>query len=225
LHNRFHAARGREHTNAVKRNRTSLAIELPALFVGLPLVGWLLPVPRLPSLLVLALACGFELLRDRGWDRGELAWERVRPEHLRAIAVRFAVLAPLLVAIARWWLPDEGGLFAFPRARPWQFVSFALAYPLISALPQELVWRSYFFRRYAPLLGGGAALLAANALAFAILHVVYDNWEAPLLSLAGGLLFAYTFVRTRSLVLVAIEHTLLGLWIFALGLGRFFYLP
>jgi hypothetical protein len=43
------------------------------------------------------------------------------------------------------------------------------------------------------------------------------------MSFVGGLLFAYTFTRARSLPLVALEHGLWGDWLFTLGLGSYFY--
>ena len=49
------------------------------------------------------------------------------------------------------------------------------------------------------------------------------HWEAVALSLIGGLIFAYRFVKTRSLLAVWLEHALYGDLIFTSGLGRFFF--
>lgn len=59
----------------------------------------------------------------------------------------------------------------------------------------------------------------ANACVFALVHLVLGNGVAPLLSLAGGLLFAYTFARTGSHALVTLEHGLWGNWLLTLRPG------
>lgn len=62
-----------------------------------------------------------------------------------------------------------------------------------------------------------------NALAFALLHTVYPNAVAPLLSLPAGLLLAHTYQRTGRVGPVWPEHVLYGTLLFTLGLGEFFY--
>jgi hypothetical protein len=44
-----------------------------------------------------------------------------------------------------------------------------------------------------------------------------------ILTFFGGYLFAYTYAKTRSLLLVSIEHALYGCLLYTIGLGRFFY--
>ncbi|WP_423804206.1 hypothetical protein [Nitrosomonas nitrosa] len=39
----------------------------------------------------------------------------------------------------------------------------------------------------------------------------------------GGIMFAYTYHRHRSLLLASIEHALYGCFVFTIGLGWFFY--
>jgi hypothetical protein len=139
----------------------------------------------------------------------------------RTPAIRFILSAPILIALTHilapeWWL-------AFPRERPMLWALVMLGYPFASALPQEFLYRRFFFWRYAPLLGEGAARMAVNAILFGWLHVMYDNWPAVALSTLGGVIFAWTYDRTRNLALVWIEHALYGQLLFTIGLGRFFY--
>ena len=62
-----------------------------------------------------------------------------------------------------------------------------------------------------------------SALIFCFAHVFFINWVAPLLSLFGGLMFATTYSKTNSLLLVSIEHALYGNTLFFIGLGWFFW--
>lgn len=39
---------------------------------------------------------------------------------------------------------------------------------------------------------------------------------------AAGVLFAWTYERTRSTLAVSVEHALFGCWMFTVGLGSFF---
>jgi membrane protease YdiL (CAAX protease family) len=43
-----------------------------------------------------------------------------------------------------------------------------------------------------------------------------------LLTTAGGLLFAFTYLRSRSTLLVAAEHALYGDFVFTVGIGGMF---
>ena len=206
--------------------RAWLAVEATAIFVALPLAVGFGPwaLPKIPTLLVVTLGCALLLRRDDGWDRGELSWNRWTRAELVPVLVRFAALALPILGLA-YSLVGADGLFAFARRAPWIYLAVLVLYPWLSAFPQEVVWRSFLFHRYRPLLGDGVGRVAASALLFAFLHVVYGNAVAPALSLVGGWLFARTFARTRSLWLVTIEHALYGLWLFTVGLGRFFYQP
>ena len=112
---------------------------------------------------------------------------------------------------------------SLPRHAPEILWKIFLLYPVLSALPQEYIFCSYFFQRYKPLFGAGTAVIIASAVVFAVAHILYINWVAPLIGLGGGLLFALTYAKHRSLALVTLEHGLYGNTLFFIGLGWFFW--
>ncbi len=96
-------------------------------------------------------------------------------------------------------------------------------YPLLSVWPQEMLYRSLLFHRYRALFRTDIALILVSALAFGFAHVIFLNWIAVAMTVAGGFLFARDYARHRSLPLSCLEHSLYGCLIFTVGLGRFFY--
>ncbi|MFC7703212.1 type II CAAX prenyl endopeptidase Rce1 family protein [Plastorhodobacter daqingensis] len=153
--------------------------------------------------------CWSELLR--GWRR--IGWLPV---------ATFAVLT-FAVATAVMMLTNPGGYFWLAQNRPQLLLAIALLYPVFSALPQEIVFRPLFFRRYAELLPGTPAAILANAALFALAHLLYWNWIVIAMTFAGGLVFAWAYEVRRSFPLAVVLHTVSGLIIFAAGLGMFFY--
>ena len=96
-------------------------------------------------------------------------------------------------------------------------------YPALSVYPQELVFRSFLFHRYAPVFGEGPGMVAASAAAFGYVHIIFGNWFSVAASGVGGWLFASRYLRSRSLFTASVEHSLYGILIFTIGLGRYFY--
>lgn len=205
--------------------RIALVVELGALFVGVPLA--LIPMRRefapwmMPTLLLVALFCLVVLLRDPGFDRRRL-W------HVEGLRRGFAGVLALWVvgavglALLTWWLRPE--LFLrLPRENPVLWVAILALYPLLSVYPQEVIFRTFLFERYRDLLPAESHRVAISAVSFGMAHLFFANWIAPLLSLAGGLLFARSYARRRSTLLVCVEHGLWGNLIFTVGLGWYFY--
>jgi membrane protease YdiL (CAAX protease family) len=62
-----------------------------------------------------------------------------------------------------------------------------------------------------------------SALAFGYAHIVLHNWPSVLLSTIGGVLFASSYRRSQSTLLVAVEHAIYGCFVFSVGLGGLFY--
>jgi membrane protease YdiL (CAAX protease family) len=85
------------------------------------------------------------------------------------------------------------------------------------------MYRAFFFHRYRRLFGEGGRMVLASALAFGFVHIIFGHWISVVLSTAGGLLFAATYARSRSLLLTSLEHAFFGDLIFTIGLGQFFY--
>lgn len=202
------------------------ALEFALLFIGLPLLlAWQGEAMRrwlLPQILAMAAIMLAILWRDPSFDRSQLrAFPRQWQHCLTRIALLLLLGGAAVLALALN-LPDVQP-FSFPKQHTRLWLLVLLLYPLLSALGQELIFRVFLFHRYRSLFPKPQLMMAVSAAVFALAHLQLGNALAPLLTVAGGLLFAYTFARTRSLPLVALEHGLWGDWLFTLGLGAYFY--
>ena len=203
--------------------RLVLALEFSALFIGLPLLFYFepVPIPKLPALAAITLLCWLALRHDTTFDRNALTRTRPLREFLPGMVLRASLAAVALTAFVIWIDPDL--FLAFPRIHPYRWGLVVLLYPFLSALPQELIYRTFLYHRYTPLFGTGPARLAASTMAFAFLHIMYDNAFALVSTLLAGALLSRTYQRSRSLPATTVEHALYGWIIFTVGLGFCFY--
>lgn len=139
-----------------------------------------------------------------------------------------SILALFLVAggcVAAYVAQEMPGKFlAFPKSRPEVWTKVMIAYPLLSVLAQELVFRTFFFHRYGPLFGRWRLVaILVNGLVFGWAHIVFRNPVAVVATTVMGVVFAYRYTETRSLWAVFLEHTLWGWLVFTVGLGGYFF--
>jgi len=200
-------------------------LEFAGLYVFLPLAytfDWL-PLPVIPTLLLGTLYCGLAAWRDPDFPRGRFwrwdAWRKEQGFILGLLTINAAALTIVVWALRPAWLLQ----FALEEPTIWLLV--LLLYPLLSVLPQEFIYRSFFFHRYGALFPSGRAADLASAMAFGFMHIVFENWVAVAMTTAGGWIFARTYRRAQSLLCVSIEHALYGCFVFTLGIGHYFYLP
>lgn len=200
-----------------------LAVECVLLFVGIPLLIFYRALPNLPIpyLLVAALAAVLVLRRDPSFNSSQLLSTHGVLPHLPRLLLRDCVCLVVLGLAVRHFAPDL--LFALVKRSPGFWAVIMVFYPLVSVYPQEVVYRAFFFHRYQPLFGSGWTMIAASALAFGFAHIILGNWLAVALSCVGGLLFAFTYHTSNSLLLTCIDHAIFGNFLFTIGLGRFFY--
>jgi membrane protease YdiL (CAAX protease family) len=203
--------------------RFALGLEFLLLFVALPLGYRFSPVriPALPLLWVVAAYAGWQLLHDPRFDRGHLWNLGPLAGQLGAILGVFALAALAIWLGVRRFAP--GLEWSLVRQKPWLWAVVMVAYPVLSVYPQGLLYRAFFFERYAALFPGKWAMIVASAAAFAFLHIIFRNWLAVALTFAGGLLFAARYAETGSLATSSFEHALYGCWLFTVGLGQYFY--
>jgi hypothetical protein len=203
-------------------------VELVVLYVGAPAaLSWavrrfsyrraMAPLLWVVSAFALAL-----LLRDPSFDRGSLVRLPLSDPYLHLAAVRFLVLAPSVLTLGRLLAPAE--FLMFPRVRPGLWLALAALYPLLSAVPQGVLFRVYFVYRFGELFPSHAVLLLAGAVVFSLGHVVFRNVPALVLTAAGGAVFLDTYLHTHSMLLAAAEHGAYGVVAFTAGLGKFLYL-
>ena len=208
---------------ATTPHRWLLFTELALVFAALPALLYRKLLPNWPIPILLAVTVGALLIARRFPDfsyRRLFDWSRAQSQVAAVLARDAFLMAGLGIVV--WRIAPEL-LFSLVHRAPVLWAAVMLLYPLFSALPQEFLFRAYFFRRYQPLFGQGRAMIAASAVAFGFVHIIFGNWPAVLLSAIGGFLFASTYARTASLTLVCIEHALFGDFLFTIGLGRFFY--
>jgi len=203
-----------------------LALELVVVFGAVPVVLWLERHRAAPLLLPLVFGGGLLalvlLLLDRSFPTRRLWHARAALADLRHLVLVRMLPAMLLVGVA-YAIVEPDRLFGFPRNDPRGWLVVMLVYPALSVYPQELLFRALFFHRYAPVLGDGRTMILASGLLFGWAHLPFGTWIAPVLCALGGLLFAWTWHRTRSMAAVTFEHGLWGDFAFTIGLGWYFY--
>jgi uncharacterized protein len=203
--------------------RLALMLEFVLLFVALPVAYRYSPVrvPALPLLWMVAGYAWWQLLRDPHFDRGRLWNAGALGGRLWTIFGLFAVVALALWLGVRWLAPHLE--WSFVRRHPAFWAVVIVAYPVLSVYPQGLLYRAFFFERYAVLFPGKWGMIVASAAAFAFLHIIFRNSLAVALTFAGGILFAARYSETGSLATSSFEHALYGCWLFTVGLGQYFY--
>jgi len=201
--------------------RRRLAAEATALYLGVPLaIAVLLPPRRMfLALALFSLLAIWLLWRTGGFDWRSLmrGWGRVPWAQAGLLALVTLAIGTALLSALR---PE--GLFAMVRANPAFLGIVWVFYPILSALPQELIFRPLFFHRYGALLPPGPAALAINAAVFSFAHLMYWSPLVALLTFAGGLVFARAYV-TRGFPAAFVLHSVAGNVLFATGMGVWFY--
>ena len=118
---------------------------------------------------------------------------------------------------------DPTLLFIFPKNNFWLWITVLIVYPFSSVIPQEIIYRVYFYHRYKKLFSGSLLLLTLlNLFFFSFAHIVFNNPHAILITAIASPVFSYLYLRESFLTCV-IVHSLGGQIIFTLGLGRYFY--
>ena len=91
-----------------------------------------------------------------------------------------------------------------------------LFYLLFSVIPQEIIFRFLFFHKYKDYFNKYEILLL-NSLVFSFCHLIYFDIYILLLSFFGNLLFTFNYLKNKSLLVVIVEHFLLGQTLIILG--------
>jgi len=227
------------------KSKPWLIVELLLLFLGLPIF---LAVMQWRSVLFgilwgAAVGCLLFLLWDRSFNRKQLWDWKGLAKYWRVIVLRWVVMSGVL-ALMLWLVippvpmeslpefttredlrgsdPMQWSWFGFVRSSPLFYCMVCLVYPIASVIPQNIIYRVFFFHRYESVLGSGWVLILTNAAAFGMGHLMFGNWVAPVLTGLGGIMMAHTYRKTRSAAASWAEHSLYGDFVWTIGIGRLF---
>lgn len=123
------------------------------------------------------------------------------------------------------WYTDNENLFKVVLNKPKLWITILCFYSFFSVYPQELLYRTFFFKRYNSLFKNKTVLIIINAVLFSVAHVLFKNTLVLILTFIGGILFAITYKKHNSVLLVSIEHAIYGCWLFTVGMGDMLGFP
>jgi membrane protease YdiL (CAAX protease family) len=207
-----------------KNNKTYLIFEFTSIFILLPLLVTYFELHRLFLILLWLLAAMtfFYLIKDKDFNRKELLNAgKINKCEIEKILKLFIPSALFLTIFTYYFEPDRFIAFMLENTGFWLLVM--ILYPILSVYPQEMIYRTFIFNRYDSIFTSNISMILASAFAFGLVHIIFHNLLAVFLSMIGGIIFSVTYQRTRSLLLVSLEHALYGCFIFTVGLGWYFY--
>lgn len=194
-------------------------LEFISLFIIFPLLFLFKILPITFVVPIIWLVCLYTLYIIRS-QSGKAIFSSFKREDLKLVLKRFLLAFILLLLIGYLFFEDRLFVFVLNNTKIYVLVMFL--YPLLSVIPQEIIFRYFFYFRYENFLYP-QALLLINALVFGFVHIIFQNYVAVAFSIIGGYLFMSTYVKSKSLTLASIEHALYGNLIFTIGLGEYFY--
>ncbi|MGY3793307.1 CPBP family intramembrane glutamic endopeptidase [Aquimarina sp. 433] len=137
--------------------------------------------------------------------------------------IKLAIIIIVTSLYVFWIAPDK--LFSVLLKKPGLWLMILFIYTFLSVWPQEIIYRTFFYDRYEALLKNKWLFIFINAILFSLAHIFLRSFLVQLLTFVGGLLFAFTYQRTKSTTLVSIEHAIYGNWLFTVGMGDMLAFP
>lgn len=211
-----------DRTAGTDGRRLRLWAEFAGLYLAAPLgMALVLPPSAMFPVLFGFTGLGLVLLhRTPGfaWHDLTRGWNRIDMRFVGLFASLTVAVAAAVVAITA-----PGNAFGLVRANPALMAAIAALYPFLSALPQEIIYRPLFFRRYGAILPRLWPAIWLNAGLFALAHLMYWSWIVAAMTFSGGLAFAWAYEAKRNFPMAVVLHATAGVIVFVMGLGVFFY--
>ena len=207
-------------SNPTSRSRL-LWLEWAVLFIGWPLLAWTEWV-RISKFLLFTPVILYALIAYQIASR-DTPKKVTIPKPPKGFLWRILGIAGV-IALCGWIVRGPDAL-AFPQQRTLFWGVVMLLYPLVSAFPQEFLYRHFYWQRYRHLFGSPWIFWVVNSVLFALLHLMYDHWIPVVGTFLVNAAFAWTYERCRALRWVALEHAIYGQIVFTFGLGTFFFEP
>lgn len=206
------------------RRKILYLLEFVFLFFGIPLLIYFDEDFIHPSMIILpALVFIFLILRyTTDFRFRELIYWNIP----KAVLLRngWIVLVCFILMLGYVMVFEPENLFNLPGSHPWIFVAMCIFYPVFSAFGQEIIYRTFLSRRYGTLFPKSWHFMLASGITFSFLHIVYYDPVSMILTLIGGIYFARVYQQTRSVLFSAVLHGLMGIIVFGVGLGQYFWL-
>lgn len=136
----------------------------------------------------------------------------------KVVAPRFLVITISSTAYIYYF--KKASLFEMPLNDPLLWLFILMVYSFFSVTFQEYMYRVFYFYRYEKIFKNKTNFIIVNAVVFSLAHSFLKNWLILIFTFLGGILFALTYFKTRSTLLVCIEHALYGFWLFTVGIGK-----
>ena len=142
---------------------------------------------------------------------------------LKLVWFRFLIIAVLLTAYV--YYTNSSKLFYVVVEKPKTWLFFLSVYTIMSVIPQEFLYRTFFFKRYATLFNNTNLFIIVNAVLFALAHLFFANSLVIIITFIGGIIFAITYNKTNSIIFVVVEHAFYGCWLYTVGMGEMLGFP
>lgn len=117
---------------------------------------------------------------------------------------------------------DKSLFFVLPKESPKVWLLVIILYPIFSVIPQEFIYRVFFFQRYKNILSKNLFIkYFINSFVFSYAHIVFQNYHAVIITALVSPIFYYSYKR-KSFLTCILVHSIGGIIIFTYGLGKFF---
>lgn len=199
-------------------------VEFFLIFVALP-VSFALEYPLWIKMTISLLGFGYViyvLIKIQG-NKFKMAPNLKWKSFWKHVLIKLLIIA--ILTITYMWFTNKSDLFHVLYRKPKLWVIVLFAYTTFSVYPQELIYRTLYFQRYEVLFKSKSLFIFVNAIVFSLAHIFYRNPLVLLMTFLGGILFALTYDKTKSTLLVSIEHTIYGCWLFTVGMGNMLGFP
>jgi len=147
----------------------------------------------------------------------------IKMQQFYFLVCRFVLIGITTYFIVLEFYPKQ--LFKPLFNNPIQFAIICFIYMLGSVIPQEFIYRKFFYKRYHSIFPNERIFIFINGILFCLAHLFFYNKLVLLMTLIGGWIFSYTYLQTKSLRFTILEHALYGCWIYAVGLGSLLGFP
>ena len=198
--------------------------ELVLLFIGIPLLLYFDTRIIHPSVILLPFLIFVVIILKFSHEfriRELVTLKVIRAGWIRTGIVVFLSAVLLLAGVLIF---DRENLFNLPKGNPLVWVLLCIFYPVFSAYAQEIIFRTFLYHRYKILFSNQWIFILTSGITFGFAHIMYYSPVSMILTLLAGLFLSYVYYQTRSVLFTAILHGFLGIVVFTVGLGQYFWL-